>query len=144
MNLFSVKIVMPRGHANSLGKMRNISGIIERGRPTMATPEQRVNAAFVAGFTGIPASTIIKLAQQGRMPATKIGRRWTFSPSRIEQWIKEKEDENLCRIQLGESQKNLHRIALKEGMSGGRRSSFLVSDTDKAYARMMRGKRRAV
>lgn len=105
-------------------------------------PEQRVNAEYVSGFTGIPASTITKLAQQGRIPATKIGRRWTFSPSRIEQWIKEREEENLCRSFNRTNGVKSQKTASNAVKRGGLKSSFQVSDTDVAYAHMMRGKRR--
>ncbi|MXV35253.1 MULTISPECIES: helix-turn-helix domain-containing protein [unclassified Saccharibacter] len=108
-----------------------------------ATPEQRVGAEVIANFTGIPSSTIIKLAQQRRIPATKIGRRWRFSVSRVDQWIKEREEANLCRSPHQESVIKSQRIASNAVKRGGLKSSFQASDTDAAYAQMMRGKQRS-
>lgn len=46
---------------------------------------------------GVPKRTIQSMAQRGEIPAAKVGRRWTFSRGRIQEWITEKENRNLCR-----------------------------------------------
>ena len=41
----------------------------------------------VAGYLRIPVSTVYRLAQQGRIPASKVGRQWRFSRRALERWI---------------------------------------------------------
>ena len=41
----------------------------------------------VADYLGVHASTIYKYAQQGTIPAFKIGSDWRFSQKHIDNWI---------------------------------------------------------
>jgi excisionase family DNA binding protein len=41
----------------------------------------------VAKYLRIPVSTVYRLAQQGRIPANKIGRQWRFYRPMIQQWL---------------------------------------------------------
>ena len=41
----------------------------------------------VAGYLRIPVSTVYRLAQQGRIPANKVGRQWRFSRRALERRI---------------------------------------------------------
>ena len=41
----------------------------------------------VARYLRIPVSTVYRLAQQGRIPASKVGRQWRFSRKALERWI---------------------------------------------------------
>lgn len=41
----------------------------------------------MAGYLRIPVSTVYRLAQKGRMPASKVGRQWRFSRKALERWI---------------------------------------------------------
>lgn len=41
----------------------------------------------VAAFLRIPASSVYKLAQEGKLPALKVGRHWRFMRSMINQWV---------------------------------------------------------
>lgn len=43
----------------------------------------------VARFLRIPQSSIYRLAQQGKIPCSKIGRHWRFRRSTIEKWFDE-------------------------------------------------------
>ena len=40
-----------------------------------------------ATLLGVSASTISHLAQQGKMPATRIGREWRFAQQNLVQWV---------------------------------------------------------
>ena len=42
-------------------------------------------------YLKIPRPTIYTLAQQGRIPAAKIGRHWRFQRSTINQWLREQQ-----------------------------------------------------
>jgi excisionase family DNA binding protein len=41
----------------------------------------------VASYLRIPVSTVYRLAQQGRIPASKVGRQWRFRRQAIERWL---------------------------------------------------------
>jgi len=43
----------------------------------------------VADYLKIPRSTVYKLAQEGRIPAQKVGRHWRFHKGAIDGWIKQ-------------------------------------------------------
>ncbi|MGS0649102.1 helix-turn-helix domain-containing protein [Komagataeibacter melomenusus] len=103
--------------------------------------EKRVDAHAIAERTGVPRRTILALAQRGEIPAAKIGRRWTFSPARIEAWIIEQEALN-CQSHRVDSRPKHRRTASYAAIHGGRRSPFEANDTEKAYAQLMRGKRK--
>ncbi len=58
---------------------------------TVSTAEKGVmNIREVADYLGVHTSTIYKYAQQGIIPAFKIGSDWRFSAKHIDQWIDEK------------------------------------------------------
>lgn len=40
-----------------------------------------------ATLLGVSASTIYHLAQQGKIPATRIGREWRFARQNLVQWV---------------------------------------------------------
>jgi len=42
----------------------------------------------VKAYLKIPKSTVYKLAQEGRIPAQKVGRQWRFHRDAIDGWIK--------------------------------------------------------
>lgn len=42
-------------------------------------------------YLKIPKPTLYALAQQGRLPAAKVGRHWRFQKSRIDEWLRQQE-----------------------------------------------------
>jgi excisionase family DNA binding protein len=46
-----------------------------------------VNAAEAARVLGINVNTVYELANQGRIPAFRVGRLWRFSLTELEGWI---------------------------------------------------------
>ena len=41
----------------------------------------------VADYLRVPVSSLYKLAQQGKIPASKVGRHWRFRREFIDRWI---------------------------------------------------------
>lgn len=41
----------------------------------------------VADYLRIPRSSVYRLAQQGRIPCQKAGRRWRFHRAAIDEWL---------------------------------------------------------
>lgn len=43
----------------------------------------------LAAYLKVPKSTVYKLAQEGRVPAQKVGRHWRFRREAIDCWLEE-------------------------------------------------------
>jgi excisionase family DNA binding protein len=57
-------------------------------RPTMdTTPAEIMTIEEAAVFLRIPVSSMYRLAQLGKVPATKVGRHWRFYRPAIVEWI---------------------------------------------------------
>lgn len=46
-----------------------------------------MTVAEVAEYLRIPKSSVYKLAQEGRIPCQKAGRRWRFHRKAIDNWL---------------------------------------------------------
>ena len=53
----------------------------------MMTKGKALNIKEIAEYLGVHASTVYKYAQQGRIPAFKIGSDWPFTKKHIDAWI---------------------------------------------------------
>jgi len=51
---------------------------------TQTNGQQLLTARQVQGMLGIDRSTVYRMAEDGRLPALKIGRQWRFPPEQIE------------------------------------------------------------
>lgn len=54
------------------------------------TPGDILNIKEVADFLRIPVSTIYKLAQDGKVPAIKVGKHWRFLKKDLESLFEQK------------------------------------------------------
>ena len=43
----------------------------------------------LAEYLRIPKSTLYKLAQEGKIPAQKVGRHWRFRKEAIDRWLEQ-------------------------------------------------------
>lgn len=43
----------------------------------------------LAGYLKVAKSTLYKLAQEGRLPAQKVGRHWRFHKGAIDRWLEQ-------------------------------------------------------
>lgn len=60
----------------------------------MTTPQPDVlTVDELAEYLKVPKSTIYKLAQEGRLPAQKVGRHWRFQRAAIDRWLQERAGE---------------------------------------------------
>jgi|LSQX01.2.fsa_nt_gb excisionase family DNA binding protein len=53
----------------------------------MDTSSDILTVVETATYLKIPVSSVYKLAQEGRIPAQKVGRHWRFSRMTLDQWI---------------------------------------------------------
>jgi excisionase family DNA binding protein len=54
--------------------------------------EELVTVQEVADYLKMSPQTIYRFAQQGRIPALKVGSRWRFRPADIETWLQQQDD----------------------------------------------------
>lgn len=54
--------------------------------------EKLVTVQVVADYLKMSPQTIYRFAQQGRIPALKVGNRWRFRLADIEAWLQQQED----------------------------------------------------
>ena len=57
-------------------------------------PDDILNIKEVANFLRIPVSTIYKLAQDGKVPAVKVGKHWRFMKRDLELLFEQKRLDN--------------------------------------------------
>ncbi|MBP1715299.1 MAG: uncharacterized protein H6Q43_38 [Deltaproteobacteria bacterium] len=57
-------------------------------------PDDILNIKEVADFLRIPVSTIYKLAQDGKVPAVKVGKHWRFMKRDLELLFEQKRLDN--------------------------------------------------
>jgi len=50
-------------------------------------PQPVMTVEEVAEYLRIPRSSVYKLAQEGRIPCQKAGRRWRFHRQAIDRWL---------------------------------------------------------
>ena len=65
-----------------------------QGKSVSNDAKEVMNIKEVAEYLGVHTSTIYKYAQQGTIPAFKIGSDWRFSVKHIDRWIDEKMNTN--------------------------------------------------
>ena len=66
--------------------------MIKERRLPLPYVNQVMNIKEVADYLGVHPSTIYKYAQDGHLPAFKIGSDWRFSRKHIDLWIDEQMD----------------------------------------------------
>jgi excisionase family DNA binding protein len=82
-----------------------------RWQKTLKMDKEILDIEGAADVLGVSKTTIYKLAREGTIPATRVGREWRFSRSNLIDWIKNGTEAD----QLAQ--------ALKTGRVGRRRSS---------------------
>ncbi|MBI1826043.1 MAG: helix-turn-helix domain-containing protein [Planctomycetes bacterium] len=56
-----------------------------------------LTADEVAKWLRIPRSSLYKLCQDGKVPATKIGRHWRFDRATVDAWLRDRMTRNESR-----------------------------------------------
>ena len=55
-------------------------------------PESIMTVEEIAAYLRIPKSTVYKLAQEGSIPAQKVGRHWRFKREVIDRWLENRSE----------------------------------------------------
>jgi len=54
----------------------------------MANSDAVMTIAELSKYLKVSRSTLYKLAQEGKLPAQKVGRHWRFHKEAVDEWLK--------------------------------------------------------
>ena len=62
----------------------------EKGSKTMADSREVMNIRQASQYLGVSPDTLYKYVGEQKIPAFKLGNRWRFKKSKLDQWMEEK------------------------------------------------------
>jgi excisionase family DNA binding protein len=65
----------------------------EERKGTMADSREVMNIRQASQYLGVSADTLYKYVGEQKIPAFKLGNRWRFKKSKLDQWMEEKSNE---------------------------------------------------
>jgi len=74
----------------SIGRDETLAG---RAKGTMADSREVMNIRQASQYLGVSPDTLYKYVGEQKIPAFKLGNRWRFKKSRLDQWMEEKSSE---------------------------------------------------
>jgi len=77
--------VVPKSNTRA---RRKAGGNEDKG--TMADSREVMNIRQASQYLGVSPDTLYKYVGEQRIPAFKLGNRWRFKKSRLDQWMEEK------------------------------------------------------
>jgi excisionase family DNA binding protein len=63
----------------------------------MAEEREVMNIRQAAGYLGVSADTLYKYASEEKVPAFKLGNRWRFKKSKLDEWMEDQSTANAKR-----------------------------------------------
>ncbi len=64
-----------------------------KGKGIMADSREVMNIRQASQYLGVSPDTLYKYVGEQKIPAFKLGNRWRFKKSRLDQWMEEKSSE---------------------------------------------------
>jgi excisionase family DNA binding protein len=82
-------------------------------RSNLLVPEVRevMDIRQASDYLGISADTLYKYASEGSVPAFKLGNRWRFKRSRLDEWMDRESDRRSAGAEVDAHQKKPVRAA---------------------------------
>ncbi len=68
-------------------------GLADGAQRNMADSREVMNIRQASQYLGVSPDTLYKYVGEQRIPAFKLGNRWRFKKSRLDQWMEEKSSE---------------------------------------------------
>ena len=65
---------------------------------TMADSREVMNIRQASQYLGVSPDTLYKYVNEQKIPAFKLGNRWRFKKSRLDQWMEEKSSEMEVKV----------------------------------------------
>jgi excisionase family DNA binding protein len=75
------------------GAREKRAGTAYGAKGTMADSREVMNIRQASQYLGVSPDTLYKYVGEQRIPAFKLGNRWRFKKSRLDQWMEEKSSE---------------------------------------------------
>jgi excisionase family DNA binding protein len=69
------------------------NGSVERVKRTMADSREVMNIRQASQYLGVSPDTLYKYVNEQKIPAFKLGNRWRFKKSKLDQWMEEKSNQ---------------------------------------------------
>jgi excisionase family DNA binding protein len=66
---------------------------VEKAKASMADSREVMNIRQASQYLGVSPDTLYKYVGEQKIPAFKLGNRWRFKKSRLDQWMEEKSSE---------------------------------------------------
>jgi len=63
---------------------------VEKGLEIMADSREVMNIRQASHYLGVSPDTLYKYVGEQKIPAFKLGNRWRFKKSKLDQWMEEK------------------------------------------------------
>jgi excisionase family DNA binding protein len=74
--------------------------ILWKGLETMADSREVMNIRQASQYLGVSPDTLYKYVGEQKIPAFKLGNRWRFKKSKLDQWMEEKSSQMEARTKL--------------------------------------------
>jgi excisionase family DNA binding protein len=68
-------------------------GVVAKAKRIMADSREVMNIRQASQYLGVSPDTLYKYVGEQRIPAFKLGNRWRFKKSRLDQWMEDKSSE---------------------------------------------------
>ena len=83
-------------------------------RSNLLVPEIRevMDIRQASDYLGISPDTLYKYASEGFVPASKLGNRWRFKRSRLDEWMDRQSERNSAEPEVDAEQKKTVKSAL--------------------------------
>jgi excisionase family DNA binding protein len=82
-----------RSKACGPGEPEQETGVVEKAKGIMADSREVMNIRQASQYLGVSPDTLYKYVGEQKIPAFKLGNRWRFKKSRLDQWMEEKSSE---------------------------------------------------
>jgi len=69
------------------------TGVVEKAKGIMADSREVMNIRQASQYLGVSPDTLYKYVGEQKIPTFKLGNRWRFKKSRLDQWMEEKSSE---------------------------------------------------
>src|ERR1700722_20387853 len=79
----------PRSHGSRSGGVK----VDEKAKGPMADSREVMNIRQASQYLGVSPDTLYKYVGEQKIPAFKLGNRWRFKKSKLDQWMEEKSSE---------------------------------------------------
>jgi len=67
--------------------------ILWKGMNSMADSREVMNIRQASQYLGVSPDTLYKYVNEQKIPAFKLGNRWRFKKSKLDQWMEEKSNQ---------------------------------------------------